>query len=60
MDKRRLPKSGTDPLDFEDEQYLEDQVVARARVQNSFERLSKEKGDNVGYIPLKYDAEKIR
>jgi hypothetical protein len=60
MDKRRLPKSGVEPLDFEDDQYLADQVDARARVMSSFEKLSKKKGDSKGYLPLKYDADVIR
>ena len=40
MDKRRLPKSGVEPLDFEDDLYLKQQVDARERVLKSFEKLS--------------------
>lgn len=32
MKKRQLPKSGIEPLAFEDDQYLRDQKDARKRV----------------------------
>jgi hypothetical protein len=57
MLQRRLPKSGTKPLPFETEEYLEDQEKARKRVKISQMNLPSTKGDRPGlYLPLKYDA----
>ena len=56
MTKRILPKSGTEPLPFEDEEYLQDQHTARDRVNRSQKTLGSTKGDQPGqYLPLKYD-----
>ena len=48
MTKRILPKSGTEPLSFVDEEYLSDQHTARDRVTRSQKTLGSTKGDKPG------------
>ena len=61
MKKRELPKSGKEPLPFEDDEYLEDQKKARDRVIASQKKLGTTRGDKPGeYLPLKYEPKLIR
>lgn len=61
LKSRQLPKSGTEALEFETEDYLKEVEKARQRVMASFKELKERKGDGSGdYVPLRYDAEKLR
>ena len=61
LKSRQLPKSGTEALDFETEEYLSEVEKARQRVLRSFKELKDRKGGSSGdYVPLKYDPEKIK
>ena len=61
LKSRQLPKSGTEALEFETEEYLGEVEKARQRVLKSFKELKARKGDGSGdYVPLRYDPEKLK
>lgn len=55
-DERKLPKAGTEPLDFETDEYKSHIGQAQARVKRDFEQAMRGKQS----LPLNYNAEQIR
>lgn len=64
LEERRLPRAGSDPLPFEDDEYTKSVEDAKDRVMKSYSvQMNKDCGEKceVGdFLPLSYDPELIR